>query len=71
VARNSPASRAGLIPGDLIEAVNGEHIDSALGLIRAIAATQPGEVAHLLLRRHGRRLDVPVTVGRRPDNMAG
>jgi serine protease Do len=71
VARNSPAARAGLVPGDLIEAVNGEHIETALGLIRAIAATQPGEVAHLLLRRHGRRLDVPVTVGRRPDNMAG
>src|SRR5579863_10364171 len=38
VERGSPAGRAGLRQGDVILAVNGDHIDSSRGLIRSIAA---------------------------------
>ena len=38
----SPAAHAGLRPGDMVLAVNGERIESARGLIRAVAAVPPG-----------------------------
>ena len=69
--RNSPAARAGIRPGDMLMAVNGERIDTANGLIKAIAAVPPGSNVRLTLRRQGRDIDIPVTVGRRPVEQAG
>lgn len=66
VERGGPAARAGLRAGDIVIAVNGEHIDSSLGLVRAIAERPPGKAVTLEVRRNGRVLSVPVTVGRRP-----
>jgi serine protease Do len=66
VERGSPAARAGLRAGDIVTTVNGEHIDSSLGLVRAIAAQPAGKTVTLEVRRGGRTLTVPVTVGRRP-----
>ncbi len=71
VERNSPAARAGIRAGDVILAVNGEHIESSRGLIRSIAAVTPGKDVRLSIRRQGRAMDVPVTVGRRPTEGAG
>jgi serine protease Do len=71
VERTGPAFRAGLRPGDVVSSVNGVHVDSSRSLIRAVAAIPPGETARLSIRRNGRDLDVPVTVGRRPDEQAG
>jgi serine protease Do len=67
VERSGPAGRAGLRQGDTILAVNGEHIESSRGLIRAIAAVTPGRDVKLSIRRQGREIDVPVTIGRRPE----
>ncbi|MBV9247885.1 MAG: trypsin-like peptidase domain-containing protein [Acetobacteraceae bacterium] len=71
VDRSGPAIRAGLRPGDQIVAVNGEHIESSRNLIRSIAATPPGSSVRLTVRRQGREIDIPVTVGRRPAETAG
>jgi serine protease Do len=71
VDRVGPAARAGLHAGDVVVAVNGERIDSARGLIRTVAGTAPGNVVRLTVRRQGRDMVVPVTVGRRPDMTAG
>lgn len=68
--RSGPAARAGLRTGDVIEAVNNDKIDTARGLIRAVAATAPGGEVKLRLRRNGQSLDVLVTVGRRPPDPA-
>ncbi len=67
VEHNSPALRAGLHVGDMVVAVNNEKVDSSRALIRAVAAVPPGNSVRLRVRRQGRELDVPVTVGRRPD----
>jgi serine protease Do len=67
VERSGPSGRAGLRQGDTILAVNGDHIESSRGLIRAIAAVTPGRDVKLSIRRQGREMDVPVTVGRRPE----
>jgi len=67
VERNSPALRAGLHVGDVVVGVNNEPVDSSRALIRAVAAVPPGNSVRLRVRRQGRELDIPVTVGRRPD----
>jgi serine protease Do len=71
VERSSPAARAGIRQGDMIIAVNGEHIESSRGLIRAVAAASPGSTVNLSIRRQGHDIDVSVTVGRRPAEGSG
>ena len=69
--RNGPATHAGLHAGDQVTAVNGTHVDSARGLIRAIARAAPGSSISLAVLRKGKPTDVPVTVGRRPEGSGG
>jgi serine protease Do len=66
IDRAGPAARAGLKAGDIIIAVNGQAVDSARGLIKGIALTPPGNNVRLTLRRQGREMELPVTVGQRP-----
>ena len=61
-----PAARSGLHAGDVVTAVNGQAVDTARGLIRAVAVTAPGATVKLTVHRQGRDLNVSVTVGRRP-----
>jgi serine protease Do len=71
VERNSPAAKAGIHQGDMIVAVNGEHVDTSRSLIRSVAAAAPGKDVNLSIRRQGHDIDVSVTVGRRPPEGAG
>jgi serine protease Do len=57
--------------GDVVVAVNGEHIETSRGLIRAVAAVPPGNGVRLTVRRQGREIEIPVTVGRRPVESSG
>ncbi len=66
VDRAGPAAHAGLKPGDEVTAVDGDHVDSARGLIRAVARAAPGSSISLAVLRRGKPTDLPVTVGRRP-----
>ena len=66
IDRTGPAAKAGLRSGDVVTAVNGDRVDSARGLIRAVAATPPGNAVKLTLRRGTQAMELPVTVGRRP-----
>lgn len=66
VERGAPAARGGLRPGDIVTKVNGERVDSSLGLVRAIAEEPPGATVTLEITREGRTFPVTVTVGRRP-----
>jgi serine protease Do len=66
VDRAGPAARSGLKAGDIVTALNGQAVDSARSLIRGVALTPPGSTVRLAVRRQGRDIEVPVTVGRRP-----
>ena len=66
IDRAGPAAKAGLRTGDVVVSVNGDRVDSARSLIKAIAATAPGTQVRLAVRRGTQTLDVPVAVGRRP-----
>jgi serine protease Do len=67
VDRGGPAARAGLRPGDVVLALNGQPVDSARTLRKAIASIAPGDAARLSVRRQGRDLELTVAVGRRPN----
>ena len=71
VDRNGPAAKYGLLPGDVVTAVNGTHVDSAHELIKAVSATSPGASLKLSVKRKGQAMDITVTVGRRPSESAG
>ena len=71
VDRSGPAAKSGIRAGDVILAVNGQAVETSRGMIRAVAATAPGGSVSLSVRRQGRDIEVPVTVGRRPANDQG
>ena len=71
IDHTGPAMRAGLRAGDEVDSVNGDKVDNARSLIRAVAAAAPGSSIRLLVHRHGAAVEVPVVVGRRPADDAG
>lgn len=71
IDQTGPAMRAGLKPGDQVDSVNGDKVENARSLIRAVAAAVPGSSIRLSVNRHGHVIEVPVLVGRRPVEKAG
>ena len=71
IERSGPAAKAGLKPGDVVVSVDGARVETVQGLIKAVAATQPGNAVKLTIRRAGQNLDLPVVVGRRPAEQQG
>ncbi len=64
--RRGPALKAGLRPGDVVTALNGQPVDSTRHLIKSIALTSPGSTVRVSFRRQGRELEMTIPVGRRP-----
>ncbi len=82
VVPGSPAAKAGLrgatgtirfqaaeyeTGGDVIVQVDGRNVVQPDALIRFIDEKEPGEKIHLTILRGGKREDVEVTLGKRPD----
>lgn len=65
VTAGSPAERAGLKPYDLITAVDSRDVATNNGLIREIAAREPGSTARLEVVRDGRIREVTVKLAER------
>jgi serine protease Do len=66
VVPGSPAAKAGLQPGDVIEAVNGQKIASPRDLALIVADVAPGKEANIQVRRDGANREIAVTVGEQP-----
>jgi putative serine protease PepD len=64
VQGGSPAAAAGVRPGDLITAFDGDDVDSMLDLMAKVRVTRPGTSVVLEVVRNGTRRDVRVVVGR-------
>ena len=60
--RRSPAAAAGLEPGDVVVAVDGQGLRDAAQLRNALAAVEVGSRLRLTVLRDGRRRDVEVPV---------
>lgn len=65
VVENSPASRAGLIRGDLILALNENQIKDAGDLLRELSKHEAGETIQLKIQRESTRIKVPVALMKR------
>jgi serine protease Do len=61
VEPGSPADKAGLKPGDVVVAFNGQKIDDPNKLPRLVAATKPGASASLRIWRDGKAEEVKFT----------
>jgi serine protease Do len=61
VEPGSQADRAGLKPGDVVLAFNGQKIDDPNKLPRLVAATKPGQSAVLRIWRNGKAEEVKFT----------
>ncbi len=68
VARDGPAAAAGARQGDVIVAWNGQPLQSFRSLFPALGPDSVGQVVTLGLRRGGEPLELPVTVGERPES---
>ena len=66
VQAGSGAAVAGLLPGDVIVAVDGAELTSMSQLVAEVRRRAPGDVVRFGLVRDGERLEVDVTLGERP-----
>ena len=66
VLQNSPASKAGILPGDLVMQVAGRGVSDVPEMLALVASLKPGESANIGLLRNGKTLDLKVVPGVRP-----
>jgi S1-C subfamily serine protease len=62
----SPADVAGIGPGDVVTGLNGSAVTSGAAFTDRVKALPPGTVVTLTIKRDGKSVDVPVTLGTRP-----
>ncbi len=66
VQKDSPAAKAGVQPGDVVRAVDGQTVSNPRDLARNVAMVAPGTVTKLDLVRDGGTRTLDVTLGNLP-----
>jgi len=67
VTEDSPASKAGVIKGDVIVKFDGESVTSVRKLQRLVSEVAPDQTAQLTVIRNGTEIQLPVVVARREE----
>ncbi len=70
VVASAPAAKAGVKAGDVVTAVNGKPVEDRGQLTKTVASITPGGKATLSILRKGKKQEITVTVGTRPDEEA-
>lgn len=68
IAPGGPADKAGLQAGDVITAVNGQHIGSVNQFVATIANYAPGTTVTLAVDRGGQAKSIKLTLGSQPSS---
>ena len=71
VLENSPAEKAGMQEGDIIEKFDGKDIDSVRELLKVVGRTEVGKSAKVNVIRSGKEKSFSVEVGERPEDLEG
>jgi serine protease Do len=72
VVPNTPAEKAGIKPGDVVLAFNGQDVSDAHGLQLAVSQCEPGSPATVKLIRDGVQKSITVTLAELPgQNVSG
>ncbi len=66
VLQNGPAAKAGVKPGDVIEAIGERKIADVTQLLSVVASLKPGSAAHFIINRKSQKVELDVTPGVRP-----
>ena len=66
VLQNGPAAKAGVKPGDVIEAIGDRKISDVTQLLSVVASLKPGSAAHFTIDRKSQKVELDVTPGVRP-----
>jgi serine protease Do len=67
---DSPASTAGIKPGDVIQSVNGDGVKDSRSLAKKIAGLAPGQTVTLGIFRDGAEKTVTLQIAKMPDRAA-
>ena len=70
IVRNGPAHKAGLLPGDIIQSIDGKRITEAREALLAISNRRPGSKVVLKVVRNGQDLTLEATAIERPQRPA-
>jgi putative serine protease PepD len=70
VQANSPATNAGLEPGDRVTAIDGKAISSTEQFIATVDTYGPGKTITLTVTRSGQTRSIKLTLGARPQQSA-
>jgi serine protease DegS len=68
VLSDGPADKAGLLPGDIVTAINDTRVTDATAAMKKISDQQPGSVIRLGGSREGKAFSLSATVSERPGN---
>ena len=66
ITPSSPASKAGLMPGDVIKSIDGDRVENSRDALNRIAAKSPGTTITVDGIHNGKNFRVKVTVAERP-----
>jgi len=69
VLRDGPADRAGLKPGDVILAIDGQRITEPRDALMSIASRRPGAKIQMMVLREGKEHSLDLTAIERPQQM--
>jgi len=66
VLQSGPAARAGVVPGDVLLAVEGQAVQTVAELLAKVSALKPGRPARLKFLRNNQEIEFAVTPAQRP-----